>query len=297
MSATARFGAVLTAMVTPFDDDGALNVDAAVALARWLTENGSDGIVLTGTTGEGPVLTDDEDVELWRAVVDAVNVPVIAGSGTNDTAHAIELTKKAEACGVAGALVVTPYYNRPSQAGIEAHFRAVAAATTLPILIYDIPIRTGRRVALDTFVRLGDVANIVGVKDAALDVAGSAKLRAAMPDGFQLYSGNDDQTLALMAAAGAVGVISVASHWAGVHMAEMAAAVEKGDLAHARAVNARLLASYDFETSEAAPNPIPTKAMMRVMGHPVGQCRLPMGPAPDGLEDEARRVLASLQRA
>jgi 4-hydroxy-tetrahydrodipicolinate synthase len=243
------------------------------------------------------VLTDDEDVELWRAVVEAVTVPIVAGTGTNDTRHTIELTKRAAECGVDAALVVTPYYNRPSQAGLEAHFRAVASSTTLPVLIYDIPIRTGRRVARDTFVRLGDVGNIVGVKDAALDVAGSAALRAAMPESFEIYSGNDDQTLALMAAAGAVGVISVASHWCGVHMAEMVAAVEKGDLAHAREVNSRLFASYAFETSEAAPNPIPTKAMMRVMGHAVGQCRLPMGPAPAGLEDEARRVLASLQRA
>jgi len=293
----ARFGAVMTAMVTPFDDDGALKVDAAVKLAKWLTENGSDGLVLTGTTGEGPVLTDDEDVELWRAVVEAVTVPVVAGTGTNDTRHTIELTKRAADCGAVGALVVTPYYNRPPQAGIEAHFRAVAESTKLPILIYDIPIRAGRRVALDTFVRLSDVANIVGVKDAALDVAGSAALRAAMPESFEIYSGNDDQTLALVAAAGAVGVISVAAHWAGVHMAEMVAAAEKGDLGHAREVNRRLLSSYDFETSETAPNPIPTKAMMRVMGHSVGQCRLPMGPAPAGLEDEARRVLADLQRA
>ena len=291
-----RFGTVITAMVTPFDDDGALNVGGAVKLAKWLTDNGSDGLVLTGTTGEGPVLTDDEDVELWRAVADAVTVPVIAGTGTNDTRHTIELTKRAEGCGVAGALVVTPYYNRPSQAGIEAHFRAVAAATKLPLLLYDIPIRTGRRIARDTFVRLSDVGNIVGVKDAALDVAGSSALRAAMSETFEIYSGNDDQTLALMTSAGAVGVVSVASHWAGVHIAEMVAAVEKGDLAHAREVNQRLLASFDFESSDAAPNPIPTKAMMRVMGHDVGQCRLPMGPAPAGLEDEARRVLAALQR-
>jgi len=293
----ARFGAVLTAMVTPFDDNGALNVDAAVKLAKWLTENGSDGLVLTGTTGEGPVLTDDEDVELWRAVVEAVTVPVVAGTGTNDTRHTIELTKRAAECGVDGALVVTPYYNRPSQAGLEAHFRAVASSTKLPVLIYDIPIRTGRRVARDTFVRLSDVGNIVGVKDAALDVAGSAALRAAMPDAFEIYSGNDDQTLALIAAAGAVGVISVASHWAGVHIAEMVAAAEKGDLAHAAEVNRRLLGSWAFQTSDAAPNPIPTKTMLRVMGHAVGQCRLPMGPAPAGLEDEARRVLANLQRA
>jgi 4-hydroxy-tetrahydrodipicolinate synthase len=292
----ARFGAVLTAMVTPFDDNGALNIDAAVKLAKWLTDNGSDGLVVTGTTGEAPVLTDDEDVELWRAVVEAVTVPVIAGCGTNDTRHSIELTKRAEECGVTGALIVTPYYNRPSQAGIEAHFRAVAAETKLPVLVYDIAIRTGRRIALDTFVRLTDVGNIVGVKDAALDVAGSSVLRAAMPESFEIYSGNDDQTLALIASAGAVGTVSVASHWAGVHIAEMVAAAEKGDLAHARAVNTRLLPSYDFETSDTAPNPLPTKAMMRVMGHDVGQCRLPMGPAPAGLEDDARRVLSQLQR-
>src|SRR5436309_7821558 len=293
---SGHFGTVITAVVTPFDGKGALDVDAAVKLAKWLTDNGTDGLVLTGTTGEGPVLTDEEDVELWRAVTEAVTIPVVAGTGTNDTRHTIELTKRAEECGAVGALVVTPYYNRPPQAGIEAHFRAVAESTKLPILIYDIPIRAGRRVSRDTFVRLSDVGNIVGVKDAALDVAGSATLRAAMPDSFEIYSGNDDQTLALMAAAGAVGVISVASHWAGVHTAELVAAVEKGDLAHAREVNTRLLASYDFETSDAAPNPIPTKAMMRVMGHDVGQCRLPMGPAPAGLEDEARRVLANLQR-
>src|SRR5438874_1523566 len=148
---SGRFGSVVTAMVTPFDEKGALNVDAAVSLAKWLTDNGSDGLVVAATTGEGAVLTDEEDVELWRAVVDAVTVPVVAGTGTNDTAHAIELTRKAEACHVAGALVVTPYYNRPAQSGIEAHFRAVAGATKLPVLVYDIPIRTGRKIALETF--------------------------------------------------------------------------------------------------------------------------------------------------
>src|SRR5207237_4824190 len=138
-----RFGSVITAMVTPFDENGALNVDAAVALAKWLTDNGTDGLVLAGTTGEGPVLTDDEDVELWRAVVEAVTVPVVAGTGSNDTRHTIELTKKAEQCGVDAALIVTPYYNRPPQAGLEAHFRAVADSTKLPIPIYDIPLRPG----------------------------------------------------------------------------------------------------------------------------------------------------------
>jgi 4-hydroxy-tetrahydrodipicolinate synthase len=293
---TGRFGSVITAMVTPFDDDLALDVDAAVSLARWLTDNGSDGLVLTGTTGEGPVLTDEEDVELWRAVTEAVTVPVLAGTGSNDTAHTVELTKRAERCGVAGVLVVTPYYNRPGQAGLEAHFRAVAGATQLPVLLYDIPIRTGRKIAHDTFVRLSDVANIAGVKDAALDPAGSARLRAAMPESFEIYSGDDDQTLAMMATAGAVGVVSVASHWAGPQIAEMIAAFEKGDVIGAREANARLIPSWDFRGTDAAPSPIPTKAMMRMLGHAVGQCRLPIGPAPAGLEDKARKVLEQLQR-
>ena len=293
---SGHFGTVITAMVTPFDGTGALDVDAAVSLARWLTDNGTDGLVLAGTTGEGPVLTDDEDVELWRAVADAVTVPVVAGTGSNDTRHTIELTKLAEQAGVAGALVVTPYYNRPGQAGLEAHFRAVAEATRLPLLLYDIPIRTGRKIAHDTFVALSGVKNIVGVKDAAVDPSGSAKLRAAMPESFEIYSGDDDQTLALMATAGAVGVISVASHWAGPQIAEMIAAFEKGDVAGARELNGRLVPSWEFRGTDAAPSPIPTKAMMRVLGHDVGQCRLPIGPAPDGLEDEARRLLASLQR-
>ena len=290
-----EIGRLLTAMVTPFDEKGALNVDAAVALAKWLTDNGTDGLVLAGTTGEGPVLTDDEDVDLWRAVVESVTVPVVAGTGSNDTAHSIDLTRKAEACGVAGALVVTAYYNRPSQAGLEAHFRAVAGATKLPILLYDIPVRTGRKIANQTFVRLRDVANIVGVKDAAGDVAGSANLRAAMPTAFEIYSGTDDQTLALLAAAGAVGVVSVAAHWAGPQIAEMIAAFEKGDVTGACELNARLLPSWEFESTEAAPNPIPSKAMMRVLGHDVGECRLPMGPTPAGLEDRAREVLAALR--
>ena len=282
-------------MVTPFSADGGLDVDAAVTLARWLVDHGNDGLVLAGTTGEGPVLTDDEKLELWRAVADAVSVPVVAGTGTNDTAHSVELTRRAEATGVAGALVVTPYYNRPSQAGLEAHFRAVAAASSLPVLIYDIPFRTGRKVSNDVLVRVArDVPNVVGVKDAAVDVAASAELVAAAPSGFELYSGSDDQTLPLLSI-GAVGTVGVATHWAGELVGEMIAAFGKGDVERARQINARLLESYRFESGDLTPNPIPTKAMMRVLGMPVGECRLPMGPAPEGLEDRAREVLANLR--
>jgi 4-hydroxy-tetrahydrodipicolinate synthase len=290
----ARFGEVVTAMVTPFDEEGNLDLDAAAELARWLAGHGSDGLVVAGTTGEGSVLDDDEKIELWRAVAEAVTIPVVANTGSNDTAHSVDLTREAPDCGVAGVLAVTPYYNRPSQAGLEAHFRAVAAATELPVMLYDIPVRTGRKIAHDTMVRLArDVPTILAVKDAAADVPATARLVAAVPDRFEVYSGNDDHTLALVAL-GAVGLVGVATHWCGPQMGELIASVQKGDLAHARSVNAGLLESYAFETSEDAPNPVPAKAMMRVLGLPVGQCRLPMGDAPEGLEARARAVHAAL---
>lgn len=290
----ARFGAVITAMVTPFDGEGALDLDVAAQLARWLADHGSDGLVVAGTTGEGSTLTDDEKLDLWRAVAEAVTIPVIANTGSNDTAHSVHLTRQAAGLGVAGVLAVTPYYNRPSQTGLEAHFRAVAEATELPVVLYDIPVRSGRKISHEVMVRLAqEVPNMAGVKDAAADVAATARLLAAVPGSFEVYSGNDDHTLALLAL-GAVGVVGVATHWVGLEMAEMIAAAAKGDLAHAREINGRLLESFLFETGDAAPNPIPAKAMMRTLGVPVGECRLPMGPAPAGLEDRAREVYAHL---
>ncbi len=291
-----RFGAVVCAMVTPFTDDGALDVDGAARLARWLTERGVDGLVIAGTTGESPVLTDDEKQQLWRAVREAVTVPVVAGSTSNDTAHSVELTKQATEAGVAGILAVAPYYNRPPQRGLEAHFRAIAGATDLPVVLYDIPVRTGRKIEHDTLLRLArDTANIVGVKDAAGNPAASAKLIAEAPPGFELYSGDDNLTLPLLAV-GAVGVISVAAHWAGELIREMVLAYVKGDVDHARALNARLVPSWEFQTGDLTPNPIPAKAMLRVLGLPAGQCRLPLGPAPEGLEDRARAVLGAAEQ-
>ena len=283
-------------MITPFDDDGDLDVDGAVTLARWLTDHGSDGLVVAGTTGEGPVLSDSELGQLWRAVAEAVTVPVIAGTGSNDTRHTIECTKLAEAVGVDGALVVTPYYSRPSQAGLDAHFRAVAAATTLPVVLYDIPVRAGRKIEHDTMIHLArDVPNIVGVKDAAGSVPGAAQMVAEAPEGFELYSGDDALTLPLLSV-GAVGVVSVASNWAGEEMSDITAAWFKGDADGARAANARLFESYEFESSETFPNPLPAKAACRVLGLPAGQCRLPLGAAPSELDDEARQVLENLGR-
>jgi 4-hydroxy-tetrahydrodipicolinate synthase len=289
-----RFGAVLTAMVTPFDDDLRLDLDGAARLARWLVDTGSDGLVVAGTTGESPVLSDKEKLDLFAAVAEAVTVPVIAGTTGNDTAHAVELTKQTEALGVAGILAVTPYYSRPSQSGLDAHFRAVASATTLPVLLYDIPIRTGRKIDEATMLRLArEVPTITGVKDASADPSGSAQLLAQAPSSFELYSGDDAFTLPLLAI-GAVGAISVASHWTGELQGQLMSAFAKGDVEEAQRINARLLPSFRFETGDLAPNPIPTKAVLRVLGRPAGQCRLPIGPAPDGLEDEARRILDDL---
>jgi 4-hydroxy-tetrahydrodipicolinate synthase len=291
---TARFGRVITAMVTPFDERGELDLDAAVELANWLVENGSDGLVLCGTTGESPTLTESEELVLFRTVRAAVSVPVIAGAGSNSTASAVEQTKRASELGVDAILSVTPYYNRPSQAGLEAHFRAVAGATDLPVILYDVPVRTGRGIDTATTLRLAhDVANIVGMKDAAGDPAATARLVAGAPSGFEVYCGDDSLTLPMFAV-GAVGVISVASHWVGRQMGEMIDAFEKGDVVTARRINAGLLDSYDYESSPDAVNPVPTKTMLKVLGLKVGECRPPMGPPPDGLADHARRVLEGL---
>lgn len=294
MPTTGRFGAVGCAMVTPFDDHGALDVDAAVELACWLIAHGNDFLVLTGTTGESPTLSDSEKERLWRAVTSAVAAPVVAGTSTADTRHSVELTEIALSAGASGILAVTPYYNRPSQAGIDAHIRAISeAAAGLPVLLYDIPVRAGRKVDQDVIVRLAGDGVICGVKDATANPAASAALVAKAPEGFELYSGNDGDTLPLLAV-GAVGVISVESHWAGEHVREMIAAFAKGDVDRAREINTKLLPSHRFQSSDDAPNPVPAKAMMRTLGHRVGSCRLPMGVEPEGLEERARQVFSQL---
>jgi 4-hydroxy-tetrahydrodipicolinate synthase len=290
----ARFGRVLTAMVTPFRADGSLDADGAADLARWLVTHGSDGLVVAGTTGEAPTLTDDETVELWTAVRAAVDVPLLAGAGSNDTRHSCELSQRAAATGVDGLLIVTPYYNRPSQAGIEAHYRAVAAATDLPIVMYDIPGRTGRKIDTDVLVRLAnEVPSVVGIKDAAGNPGETARVIARAPDDFDVWSGDDPMTLPLLAA-GAVGVIGTSTHWCGEVMAEMIAAFEKGDHARARELNATMFESYAYESREIAQFALAVKVALRVLGLPGGPCRLPIGPEPDGLEAEAGAMLERL---
>jgi 4-hydroxy-tetrahydrodipicolinate synthase len=293
----ARFGRVLSAMITPFDESGALDLDEARRLAQWLQQHGHDGLVVAGTTGESPVLTDDERLSLIAAVAEAVTIPVVAGTCTNDTAHSLLLTAEAERLGAAGILAVTPYYNRPSQAGIDAHIRAVASASRLPVMLYDIPVRSGRKMATATMLRLAsEVPTVVALKDAANNPGETAALIAQAPEGFEVYSGEDMMTLPLLAS-GIVGTVGVATHWTGADHQQMFDLWECGDTGGARRVNARLIESFVFEGGDDSPNPIPTKAVMRHLGFSVGQARLPMGPAPEFVERRVPEVLDALERA
>jgi 4-hydroxy-tetrahydrodipicolinate synthase len=291
-----RFGSVATAMVTSFDGEGALDLDGAATVARWLQDQGTDALVVAGTTGEAPVLSDGEKLDLWAAVAEAVTIPVIAGTGSNDTANSVALTSKATGTGAAAVLVVGPYYSRPPQAGIEAHFRAVAAATDLPVMVYDVPGRTGRRIAADVLLRLfREVPNVVALKDATGDPPAAAALVDALGGQIEVYSGDDSLTLPLLSV-GAVGVVGVATHWTAPEFQELFVAWEKGDVEAARAANAKLLPSFAYANSDTCVFSQATKAALRVLGLPVGECRLPLGPAPEGTEDRAREVLRRLGR-
>ncbi len=290
----SRFGTVVTAMVTPFDEEEALDLSAAVTLARALENSGSDGIVLGGTTGEGSTLTDEEKLALFQAVAEAVSIPVIAGSTSNDTAHSVGLTAAASKLGVAGILVTGPYYNRPSQRGILGHFQAVCEATSLPVIAYDIPVRTGRRIAPETLRLLANQSsNLVAVKDASADLTSAAEGITELRGRLEWYSGDDSLTLAF-ASLGAVGVISVASHWGAQEFHELFAGVRSGDLTVAQQANARLFESYRFQGTDMYPNPLPAKAMARHLGFSVGQCRLPMGIADAALDAQAAGVYERL---
>ena len=291
-NAMPQFGRVLTAMVTPFTQSGDLDLEEASRLARWLVENGNDGLVVAGTTGESPTLTHDEQVALIEAVVSAVDVPVVAGTGSNDTSAAIELTKRAEEVGAAGILSVTPYYNRPSQNGLINHFTRIATATELPVMLYDIPVRSGRKIETKTLLELAHgVENIVALKDAAGNPSETASFLASAPNNFEIYSGDDSLNLALLAI-GAVGVIGVATHWTGLEHQNLIDALLNGDIKLAQTINGALQDSFDYESSLDAPNPVPTKVMMNLLGFNVGVGRPPMDVVPDGLHELAKSVIS-----
>ena len=287
-----ELGRVITAMATPFASDGSLDVEGAARLARHLVDHGSDGLVIAGTTGEAPTLTHEEKRDLWTAVAEAIRgkAPMIAGTGTYSTAESIELTETAQAAGADGILVVTPYYSKPPQSGLVEHFKAVAASTSLPVVLYDIPSRTSRKIEHATLLELASVSNIVGVKDAAADLAGTAKLAAEAP-GFKIWSGDDALTLSMLAV-GAVGVVSVASHLVGHRRAEMIAAHDKGDVEGAAQINRELVPLFEalFVTS----NPIPLKAALTMLGLPAGPVRLPLVEATEAERDRVSSALAGL---
>ena len=287
------FGRVITAMATPFTADGSLDLERARGLAQHLVANGSDGLVVCGSTGESPTLTFEEKRDLIAAVAEAVSgrADVIAGTGTYDTRESIHLSQMAAAQGANGLLVVTPYYSRPPQSGLLAHFKAIAGATELPMILYDIPGRTARKIEHATLLALAETPNIIGVKDAAADLAGTAKLAAEKPADFTIWSGDDTLTLPMLSV-GAHGVISVAAHLAGARIAEMIAAYTKGDTEGAAAIQRELTPLFEvlFITS----NPIPLKAALAMVGQPAGEPRLPLVPATEAERSQIRTVLDSL---
>jgi len=292
---STRFGTVLTAMVTPFSPEGSIDFDVAASLARFLVDQGTDGLVVAGSTGEGSALSDDEKLDLFSCVAQAVTVPVLAGSTSANTAQSVSLTGRVKGTGVAGVLATTPAYSRPSQRGIAGHFAAIAQSTALPIMLYDIPSRTGRKVASATTIELvRTTPNIVALKDASGDLASAAHTKAVLGEDLDLYSGDDSLLLPFLSIGG-VGIVSVAAHWASPEFSSLVRAVEKGDWLKAQMYNERLAASCAFESTETYPNPMPTKAALRALGFAVGQCRLPLGDADEALDVAANDVVSSLQ--
>ena len=285
-----RFGAVVTAMATPFAEDGSLDLDGAETLAAHLYEHGSDSIVVAGSTGESPTLAHKEKLDLFRAVVDVAKGKgqVIAGTGTYNTAETIELSAEAAECGVDGLLVVTPYYNKPPQRGLVAHFGAVAESTELPIIAYNIPGRTATRIEHETMLTLAAVPNIAGVKDSTGDLDAVSRLIREAPAGFEVYSGDDWAAFAI-ACLGGVGLVSVAAHLVGDKLAQMLHLVFDGDVPSARKIHEEL--SPLFATLFITSNPIPLKAALAMVGLPGGEPRLPLLPATPDERDTVRRAL------
>jgi 4-hydroxy-tetrahydrodipicolinate synthase len=268
------FGRVLTAMVTPFAGDGTLDVEKAARLASHLVDNGSDGLVLTGTTGESPTLSTEEKVKVYETVTEAVGdrAMVVAGTGTYDTAGSVKLSRLAAQAGCGAVMAVTPYYNKPTQAGLLAHFEAIADATDLPLLVYNIPSRSARLIEVDTLARLAEHPNIVATKDAVMDLDFTSLTAAAAP-GLSIYSGQDSYTLPMMSV-GAVGVVSVISHLAGPTVAEMVYAAAAGDYRRAGSLHHSLMPLCVACFTET--NPGPVKAALSDSWEPVGDLRLPL---------------------
>ncbi|WP_374718438.1 4-hydroxy-tetrahydrodipicolinate synthase [Parageobacillus toebii] len=288
-----QFGKIVTAMVTPFDHKGNIDFEKTTQLVDYLLENGTDSLVVVGTTGESATLTTEEKVALFRHVVSVVNgrVPVIAGTGSNNTQASIELTKKAEEAGVDAVLLVAPYYNKPNQEGLYQHFKAIAESTSLPVMLYNIPGRSVVNMSVDTVVRLSEIPNIVAIKDASGNLDTMTEIIARTREDFLLYSGDDNITLPVLAIGGA-GVVSVASHIIGNEMQQMIAAFEAGELAKAAKLHQKLLPI--MKGLFAAPNPVPVKTALQLKGLDVGSVRLPLVPLTEQERIELMNLLNTL---
>ncbi|KHE71117.1 4-hydroxy-tetrahydrodipicolinate synthase, partial [Halobacillus sp. BBL2006] len=281
-----NFGQVLTAMVTPFDEQGNIDFDATETLVNYLIANGSDALVIAGTTGESPTLTTEEKVSLFKFVVEVVDkrVPVIAGTGSNNTNASIQLTQQAEAAGVDAAMLVTPYYNKPSQEGMYQHFRTIAKSTNMPVMLYNIPGRSVVNMEPDTVIRLSQIKNIVSVKEASGDLDAATEIISQTPDNFSVYSGEDTNTLPFVSIGG-TGIVSVSAHVIGNEMQQMIRSYRTGDGAFAARMHQKLVPV--MKAIFSAPSPSPVKAALNARGVEVGGVRLPLLP----LNDEEAEAL------
>lgn len=285
------FGRVITAMVTPFHQDGSVNYEQTSMLARFLVERGSDGLVVAGTTGESPVLTQEEKLKLFKVVKEAVGdqAAVIAGTGSNNTANSIDMSKAADSVGVDGVLLVVPYYNKPNQEGLYRHFKAVAEAISVPVLLYNIPGRTGINMPPELIAKLAEIDNITAVKEATGSLDQATDIRRRTRDDFRIYSGDDSLTLPILSVGGH-GVVSVAAHLAGSMIKEMVDHYTGGRVKEALAIHLKLFPL--FKVLFCTSNPIPLKAALNMIGMDVGSPRLPLVEATDKEKEEIRRVMS-----
>ncbi|WP_408954483.1 4-hydroxy-tetrahydrodipicolinate synthase [Natroniella sp. ANB-PHB2] len=286
-----EFGEVLTAMVTPFKDDLTVDYDGAVELAEYLINNGSDGLVVLGTTGEVPTLKLEEKIRLLETITDAIGdqATIIAGTGSYSTQSSIELTKKAEQIGVDGVMLVTPYYNKPPQDGLYEHFKSIAAVTNLPVMLYNVPGRTGKNIEPKTVAKLSEIDNVVALKEASGDVDQAIMIRRMTDDNFKIYSGEDTLTLPLLSIGGS-GVVSVSSHLVGNQIKEMITAFKAGKIEKAAQKNEEL--NKLFKTMFITSNPIPVKTALNLIEQPAGRLRPPLIGLSNQLEIELKEVLA-----
>lgn len=290
-----QFGTVITAMVTPFDENLKVDLDKAQRLANYLTENGSDGLVVSGTTGESPTLSKDEKIQLFKAVKDAVgnDVKVIGGAGSNSTHESVELSQAAEATGIDAVMLVVPYYNKPPQSGLFAHFSTVANSIELPVILYNVPPRTSCNLDADTVIRLSEISNIVALKEAGSDVSQITRVVAQTPNDFSVYCGQDEWNLPMLSL-GASGFISVSAHVVGNEISEMARLYFSGDRLGAQRIHEALIPVHKalFKVT----NPIMVKAAVGLLWEDVGIPRLPLVEATQEQKNELKIVLDSIKK-